>query len=233
MTDGAWWTEAEWLACDDPSKLVDALEKRSQTCRRARSSPVPLLPPTARAASTRLLRLGLAAALRLLWDDLSPETRAAVEVLEGYADGAVPHTRVTEAKRCLWSRVYADAAHDETVREAAGWDAARLIRDALDGTPMLHHVTVFMRKRSEMLAIIRDIFGNPFRPLALDPTWLTPAVTAIAQRAYRESTIGLRQSLADALHNAGCESPDILSHCRSESMHVKGCWVVDMLLHQQ
>ena len=36
--------------------------------------------------------------------------------------------------------------------------------------------------------------------------------------------------LADALEDAGCDDSDILSHCRSGPVHVRGCWVVDLLL---
>jgi hypothetical protein len=36
--------------------------------------------------------------------------------------------------------------------------------------------------------------------------------------------------LADALQDAGCEDEALLSHCRGDSPHVRGCWVVDLLL---
>jgi hypothetical protein len=36
--------------------------------------------------------------------------------------------------------------------------------------------------------------------------------------------------LADALEEAGCQDQEILSHCRSGGEHVRGCWVVDLLL---
>jgi hypothetical protein len=36
--------------------------------------------------------------------------------------------------------------------------------------------------------------------------------------------------LADALQDAWCESADILEHCRGRDPHVRGCWVVDLLL---
>jgi hypothetical protein len=35
--------------------------------------------------------------------------------------------------------------------------------------------------------------------------------------------------LADALAEAGCSNPDILSHCHGPGPHVRGCWVVDLL----
>jgi hypothetical protein len=36
--------------------------------------------------------------------------------------------------------------------------------------------------------------------------------------------------LADALQDAGCDHADILDHCRGDGPHVRGCWVVDLLL---
>ena len=29
---------------------------------------------------------------------------------------------------------------------------------------------------------------------------------------------------------AGCDNQDILDHCRSPGPHVRGCWVVDLVL---
>ncbi|AMV28155.1 hypothetical protein VT84_27360 [Gemmata sp. SH-PL17] len=39
--------------------------------------------------------------------------------------------------------------------------------------------------------------------------------------------------LADALQDAGCDNDDILSHCRGEGPHVRGCWVVDLLTNRK
>jgi hypothetical protein len=78
--------------------------------------------------------------------------------------------------------------------------------------------------------LLRDIFGPlPFRPVALDPAWLTPAVIGLAQRIYTEKAFDQLPALAEALVKAGCQAAEILAHCRSEGPHVKGCWVVDLL----
>ena len=39
--------------------------------------------------------------------------------------------------------------------------------------------------------------------------------------------------LADALQDAGCDNEDILSHCRGEGPHVRGCWVLDLLFDKK
>jgi hypothetical protein len=77
---------------------------------------------------------------------------------------------------------------------------------------------------------LRDIFGNPFRPVTLDPTWRTPEVLLLARSLYEERRFEDMPVLADALEEAGCQNPDILAHCRQPGEHVRGCWVVDLLL---
>jgi hypothetical protein len=84
--------------------------------------------------------------------------------------------------------------------------------------------------------IIRDIFGNPFRPVALNPTclaWNDGTVSRIAQAIYDERAFDRMPILADALEDAGCDNADILNHCRGDGPHVRGCWVVDLLLGKE
>ena len=40
--------------------------------------------------------------------------------------------------------------------------------------------------------------------------------------------------LADALQDAGCDNDDVLNHCRdAKQVHVRGCWVVDLVLGKE
>lgn len=82
-------------------------------------------------------------------------------------------------------------------------------------------------------AILREIFGNPFRPVTFNLAWLTSTVVALAQTIYDERTFDRLSELADALVDAGCDNQDILNHCRSEGPHVRGCWVVDVVLGRE
>jgi hypothetical protein len=78
---------------------------------------------------------------------------------------------------------------------------------------------------------VRCIFGNPFRPVAFDPSWLTSDVRTLAEGIYQDRAFDRMPVLADALQDAGCDSDDILSHCRDpQQVHVRGCWVVDSVL---
>lgn len=64
--------------------------------------------------------------------------------------------------------------------------------------------------------------------------WLTPTVKQLAQAIYEGRTDCKRcdgtQRLGDALEEAGCTDEDILRHCREGGPHVRGCWVVDLIL---
>jgi hypothetical protein len=82
--------------------------------------------------------------------------------------------------------------------------------------------------------LIRDIFGNPFRPISFLPEWRTSTVLALAQGIYEERAIDRMPILADALQDCGCDNEDILNHCRDEkATHVRGCWVVDLVLGKE
>jgi hypothetical protein len=78
--------------------------------------------------------------------------------------------------------------------------------------------------------LLHDIFGNAFRPITLNPSWLTPTVKEIAEAIYQERVFDRLLILADALEDAGCDNADILEHCRGPGPHVLGCWVVDLIL---
>ncbi len=81
--------------------------------------------------------------------------------------------------------------------------------------------------------LLRDIFGNPFRPVVSDSAWFTPAVVAIATSIYSDRAFDRMPILADALEEAGCTNADVLLHCRSDGPHVRGCWVVDLVLGKE
>lgn len=87
------------------------------------------------------------------------------------------------------------------------------------------------------VASIRHVFGNPFRPVALDPGWLTADVQALAQATYENRTLPAGELevarvciLADALEDAGCIETALLEHLRGPGRHLRGCWVVDSCL---
>jgi hypothetical protein len=76
--------------------------------------------------------------------------------------------------------------------------------------------------------------------LPIDRSHLTRTVVLLAQTVYEERTLPNGrldptrvQVLADGLEEAGCTDSDILAHCRGPGPHVRGCWVVDLLLGKE
>jgi hypothetical protein len=84
--------------------------------------------------------------------------------------------------------------------------------------------------------ILRDFFGDPFRSVAVEPSWLTwndGTVPKLAQAIYDERAFDRLPILADTLEEARCTNADILGHCRQSLQHVRGCWVVDLILGKE
>jgi hypothetical protein len=90
--------------------------------------------------------------------------------------------------------------------------------------------TVEYQSAADILATLRDVFGNPFRPVAVEPGWRTGTAVALARQMYASRDFSLMPILADALQDAGCECADVLDHCRGDGPHVRGCWVIDLVL---
>jgi hypothetical protein len=84
-----------------------------------------------------------------------------------------------------------------------------------------------------IIHIIRDIFGNPFRPVTILPEWRTSTVLALATGIYEEKAFDRMPILVDALQDSGCDNEEILQHCRSETVHTRGCWCVDLILGRE
>ncbi|MFO0825657.1 MAG: hypothetical protein U0792_21475 [Gemmataceae bacterium] len=93
---------------------------------------------------------------------------------------------------------------------------------------------VFRKKLQELAKLtplLRDIFGNPFRPVAFDPEWRSDTAVSLSKHIYEARDFAQMPILADALQDTGCSNADVLNHCRDTSLtHVRGCWVVDGVL---
>ena len=83
------------------------------------------------------------------------------------------------------------------------------------------------------LRVLREIVGNPFRPSVLDPHWRTGDVLGLARGIYEDRAFDRMPLLADALMDAGCDDEQVIGHCRGEGPHVRGCWVVDLVLGKE
>ena len=109
----------------------------------------------------------------------------------------------------------------------AGYQSANAARRA----PNADFIRTFAQACHLQTHFVRDIFGNPFRPVSFSPAWQTDTALTLARQMYDSRDFSLMPILADALQDAGCEDEHILSHCRDpQAAHVRGCWVVDLVL---
>ncbi len=168
------------------------------------------------------------------------ESRHAVEVAERFADGGATEEELGAAE--YWAE--ADCLPDLPDRDAfeAAWLAHRaticvpLRVDPESGMPFgftrwFCCQLAWMRSLDWPTArLFHDIFGNPFRPVSFSPFWRTDTSVALAAQMYESRDFSVMPILADALQDAGCDHDDILNHCRQPGEHVRGCWVVDLLL---
>jgi hypothetical protein len=77
----------------------------------------------------------------------------------------------------------------------------------------------------------RDVFGpNPLALPPFAPAWRTGTAVSLACQMYESRDFSGMPILADALQDAGCDSADVLDHCRGPGPHVRGCWVVELVL---
>jgi hypothetical protein len=213
-------------------------------------------PAGQRLPSDRKFRLFAVATIRAVWEHVTdPRSQAAVEAAERYADdpnptilNAVRHAAVVASNDAL--ELYDEAVPASLVASATadatalalepvmnpeehtslppawcgvGYRVADSISHDSSGADLveMHH------------RLFHDIIPNPFRPVQPDPAWLTSDVLALARGIYEERAFDRMPILADALQDAGCDNDDVLNHCRGSGPHVRGCWVVDLLLGKQ
>jgi hypothetical protein len=80
------------------------------------------------------------------------------------------------------------------------------------------------------IELLRDVYGNPYRYVPFPAGWRTDTVTTFARTMYESREFSAMPIFADALEEAGCDNEEILEHCRSGKPHVRGCWVLDLVL---
>jgi hypothetical protein len=214
-------TEAEWLACTDPQKMLDFLAGNEK--------------------SVRKRRLFVVACCKRVSHLLTDKGNRAVLVAEQFADNLISPQEMHGAWTAVGfppvpTRRYAASAaraascspgYDGTAHGAASAVNAA----ASEADENAHELTT--TEQTAQAALLRDIFGNVFRSMTINPHWLTwndGTVPRLAQAIYDERRFQDLPILADAFEEAGCDNADILGHCRGPGPHVRGCWVVDLVL---
>jgi hypothetical protein len=217
-------------------------------------------------ADGRKLRLFAVACCRRVDECLIAETRSLLEIAERVAEGTADErerrVRRDEALRAGWHPDPITRSARGPAKAAVAWALARRPEEAalyaahyalnsavalaanwkeepVGNTPQERLANWEARKarvRQVQADLLRDLFGNPFRPCAVDPFWLMwngGTVPKLAQAIYEDRRFSDLPILADALEEAGCTDNDILNHCRQPGEHVLGCLTVDLLLGKQ
>ncbi len=210
-------TERTWETCNDPAAMLEYLRGK---------------------ASERKLRLFAVACCRPL---LKPKQweHDALDIAEQIADG-----KPAGYSRKLWKVTLEEwdwwqtwlMEDDSPLNWALHFALdANLQKTGLDAdfTEWVAGLGPGSKKRADLARqahLLRCIFGNPFRPVAFADSWRPRAVTTLARSIYEERRFEDLPVLADALEECGCDNQEVLGHCRAGGEHVRGCWVVDLVL---
>ena len=241
--------EQTWLTVSRPLSLLWVLARLNRRLQR----------PT----DARKLRFFAFSCCRFAWPAVTDErSRRAIEIAELHAVNSATQSQLNDAvSNAYAARCEAQMAREELFAasaphidraRAAGlsaviathvtWSAAAngfydgmlaQTRDAL-GFRMMLDAKGNQILTGEMCRALRDIFGNPFRSPRFSSVWRTSTAVALAEQMYQSRDFGAMPVLADALQDAGCDNETILNHCRDTlALHVRGCWVVDLLLGKE
>ncbi len=210
-------TEAEWLACTDLQPMLEFLRGK---------------------AGERKLRLCAAAwAWSILWQaETNPTPRMEqyrvwfsvrqfapqLDAAERFADGLIDRSALRAARDTSGGpyNLFLEVCRASHFSFDQVCTRMRYVQ-AEFGSPSEHKVC----------ACLREVFGPlPIRLMAVNPLWRTPAAVALARSMYEDRRFEDMPLLGDALEEAGCTDEQILSHCRGPGSHVRGCWILDLLL---
>jgi hypothetical protein len=204
--------EAAWFGFSDPRKFIWSLEPK---------------------ASDRTFRLFACACARAVWPLLKDErSRRSVIAAEDYADnnGSGPHLETSNEAAWVAYEELQFAGEEAEILNAAGVAYSASIGKASAAADMASWPDEW---GNEFSKIARDVFRAILQPVVVDParlSWKANAIPMMAQAIYDDRAFDRLPILADALEEAGCTDADMLGHCRSPGPHVRGCWVLDLLL---
>jgi len=228
-------TEEEWLACKDPTFMVGL---GYVTDRKRRLFAV---------ACCRMV-------VRLMTD---PRSRAAVDTAERVAERQARMSELEAARDSADAAFEAQLQLEPnppyfTRPETYAAEAARrcAYRDATEAAEFasasagiaLFGEEDYHRGQADLL---REIVGNPYRLdpelaswsngsrlITIEPSWCSATVRGLGAAMYESNIFDRFPILADALEDAGCTNAEVLNHCRQPGLHVRGCWVLDLLLRK-
>jgi hypothetical protein len=244
-------TEEEWQNCETPRKLFEwwqylkadfpPRKRRLLACACCRSIWHGLFSEDSRRAVEIAEQYadGLATRSKLA---MAQARADAIAIRDGDGLGHLrPGTPEHRTVSMAWNAAWA-AASAAYIQDRGGMEVCVTYTSPLDNA--LNYASQFRDSESKdgkaeqqvQCCIFRDIFGNPFRPVAVESAWLgwnNSTVVKLAKAIHDERAFDRLPVLADALEDAGCTNADLLGHCRVPDRHVLGCWALDLVLGKE
>jgi hypothetical protein len=238
-------TEEQWLSASDPAPMLEFLRGNG---------------------SDRKMRLFAVACCRMVWDFMTHErSRNAVDVAERNADGLADEAELRPVRLAIEftaSPLKAAAFLTAVPRfdrpsilfRYGIVDFTQLDKEmeaqvesiCLSGFRFPAESALAVARRTwtvdspgvqrAQAALLRCIFGNPFRPVVFDTDvrrWNGGVVVALAQQMYESRDFSLAPLLADALEDGGATDAHLLEHLRGQGPHARGCFATDLVLDKQ
>lgn len=183
----------------------------------------------------RKVNLFALACCRTHWSVLIPEAHAILEESENAFDRPMSSDERHKANEALCWRANNAVMLAESIdpndklRIAAAKSLCYAVLDKGWGA-YGYFTEIDPGKTQLFVGFVRDIFGNPFDPVVIEPAWRTNRVVSLAKMMYCNRDFSAMHQLADALRNAGCQHCEVLDHCFQTTEHFRGCWLVDSIL---
>jgi hypothetical protein len=242
-------TEAEWIACTDPRPMLEALLASGRASeRKLRLFAVACCRRVGHLLPVSVATKSVETAERDAEGEATASDREEAWMACYYAQSPSSGPGGGSAVKAAWAAL--DRRGLSQAAEYASFFAGRAMGEVASGVDLYDrkamdcygsqvHDRVGAAAGPEKMAqaaLLRDICGPlPFRPLVLPSsvrTWDGGTVVNLAAGIYEERDFSQERMsvLADALEDAGCTDAELLGHLRGEGPHVRGCWVIDLLL---
>jgi hypothetical protein len=213
-------TESVWLSSDYGPVLFEFVERKASRRKKLLISAAIL---------TRL-----AGPPAVVGGPVRHDLDAAHRLIVQEADGVIPsafmvvnnHVRVD---KYITAAIMGQASFlTRLIDESAGYCSPAELQDPRLQDP--EYVALRQNLNRYLADVVRDVIGNPFRSRAFQKRWRTEDTVGLARGIEADLAFDRLLLLADALMDAGCDNERILAHCHSPGPHVRGCWVVDLVL---
>jgi hypothetical protein len=178
-------------------------------------------------------------------------SQEALTAAEQFAEGLLTLEDLDGVRQRLldataWAGPWADETPEENaaraVRAVLHPKAGYALRETLDALERSAHLRgsseaacmeLSKREMVRQAIVLREIVGNPFRVIVVEESWKQwhgCCLARLARDIYDTRTFQDVPILGDMLEDAGCTEASLLDHCRMDSRHALGCWVLDGIL---